>query len=71
MDAVTPRVQALRPYLVVALVPAVLGLLVGGPRLGGLLAVMWVPLVLTVGFAATSQREEKPSTYDPRGRLHG
>ncbi len=67
----TSRVQALRPYLVIALVPAVLGLLVGGPRLGGLLAVMWIPLVLTIGFALTSKGTEKPNTYDPRGRLHG
>ena len=65
------RTRALRPYLAVALAPALLALLVGGWRLGGLLAVMWAVLVLTVGFAATSRRPESPTTYHPRGRLHG
>jgi hypothetical protein len=65
------RLRALRPYLAVAAVPAVLALLLMGLHLGGLLALMWTVLVLTVGMAATSQRPERPNTYDPRGRLHG
>ena len=65
------RTRALRPYLAVALVPALVALLVGGWRLGGLLALMWAVLVLTIGFAATSPRSESPTTYHPRGRLHG
>ena len=71
VGAVTPRVRALRPYLYAAVVPAVLALLLMGARLGGLLALMWVVLVLTIGVAMTSQRTEQPGTYDPRGRLHG
>lgn len=65
------RLRALRPFLVVALVPALVALLGMGPRLGAMLGVMWAALVLTVGVAATSQKEERPNTYDPRGRLHG
>ena len=71
MERVTPRVRALRPYLWATVVPAVLFLLLLGPRFGGLLAAMWVGLVLTIGFAATSTRPEPPNTHDPRGRLHG
>jgi len=71
VGAVTSRARALRPYLYAAAVPAVLALLLMGARLGGLLAVMWVVLVLTIGVAMTSQGPEQPNTYDPRGRLHG
>jgi len=71
VSGVSSRSRALRPYLAVALVPALLALLVGGPRLGGMLAVMWSVLVLTVGLAATSRRPERPNAYHPRGRLHG
>jgi hypothetical protein len=68
---VSSRAAALRPYLLVAVVPSVLALLLMGWRLGGLLSAMWVVLVLTIGAAATTPRGEKPNPYDPRGRLHG
>lgn len=71
MVPVTARLRALRPWLWGALVPTVLSLLLLGAPLGGLLAAMWVVLVLTIGVAATSTREEQPNTFDPRGRLHG
>jgi hypothetical protein len=65
------RLRALRPFLLAAVVPLVLAVLVMGPRLGGMLGVMWAVLLLTAGLAATSRRPERPSTYHPRGRLHG
>ncbi len=71
MNRVTARLRALRLYLVLAAVPAAVAFLVGGPYLGGLLAVMWVAIVLTVGMAATSTRQQAPNTWNPRGRLHG
>lgn len=63
------RARALRPFVVVALVPALLVLWRDG-RLGALLAVMWVVLVGTIALAATSSRPQRPSTDDPRGRLY-
>jgi hypothetical protein len=65
------RLRALRPFIIVALVPAGVALLRGGPRLGGLLAVMWIVIIATVGAAATSRGPQKANPYDPRGRLHG
>jgi hypothetical protein len=64
------RARALRPYLLVALVPALVVLWRDG-RLGALLAVMWVVLVGTIAVAATSDRPQKANTDDPRGRLFG
>ena len=64
------RARALRPYLWGAVIPAALALLLMGPRLGGLLAVMVASLVLTIGVAVTSPRTEG-TPDDPRGRLYG
>jgi hypothetical protein len=73
VHGVTPSTRArdLRPWLVVALLPPLLALLVMPTRVALLLGAMWAVLLLTVGLAATSRREEPPSTHDPRGRLHG
>jgi hypothetical protein len=65
------RAGVLRRFVVVAVVPALVVLLVAGDRLGGLLAVMWLVLVGTVALATLSKGEQKPDHHDPRGRLHG
>lgn len=65
------RARALRPYLLVALVPALFVLWRDWFALGALLAAMWVVLIATVAVAATSNRPQKPNTDDPRGRLFG
>ena len=74
MDGVTSpsasRARALRPYAIGAAVPAALALLLMGPVLGGLLAVMIGAGVLTIGAAMTSTRPQSPPD-DPRGRLYG
>jgi hypothetical protein len=68
---VSSRLHALRWFAVAALVPPLV-FLVAMPRNAALLlALMWVVLIGTVGLAATSRRPERPSTYHPRGRLHG
>lgn len=64
------RARALRPYAIVALVPALFLLWRAGLVLGALLAAMWVIVVATIGIAATSPRPQQPNTDDPRGRLY-
>ena len=69
--APSSRSHAVRWFLVLLVVPPVAAVLIGGPRLGGLLALMWLLIVGTVGLAMVSRGEEKPNGWDPRGRLHG
>jgi uncharacterized membrane protein len=65
------RGGVLRRFVLVAVLPALVVLLVAGDRLGGLLAVMWLVLVGTVAVATLSRGDQKPNPHDPRGRLHG
>ena len=70
MSTSASRARALRPYAIGSAVPAAAALLLMGPLLGGLLAVMVGALVMTVGVAMTSTRPQSPPD-DPRGRLYG
>jgi hypothetical protein len=65
------RLRALRPYLLIAGIPSLLAVLAMPRNVALLLVPMWLLLVGTIGVAATAPRQDRPSPWNPEGRLIG